>query len=64
LKLKDCVASLHLSSIFSPIRIEAGKYIEHGEFRGNLYGTAIESVADLVAAGYQPILTPHFQVGD
>ncbi len=36
--------------------------MEHGEFRGNLYGTSVQSVADLAAAGYQPILNPHFQV--
>jgi guanylate kinase len=42
--------------------IEAGKYIEHGEYRGNLYGTSVESIHDFVQAGYQPIVSPHFQV--
>ena len=39
-----------------------GKFIEHGEFRGNLYGTSVDGVAELISAGYQPILTPHHQV--
>jgi len=41
--------------------IEQGKFIEHGEFRGNLYGTSVDGVADIGHAGYQPILTPHYQ---
>lgn len=42
--------------------IEAGKYIEHGEYRGNLYGTSVESIHDFIQAGYQPVVSPHFQV--
>jgi len=41
--------------------IDAGKFLEHGEFRGNLYGTSTDGIRDLVGAGYQPILTPHYQ---
>ncbi|XP_023328596.1 MAGUK p55 subfamily member 7 isoform X2 [Eurytemora carolleeae] len=41
--------------------IDQGKFIEHGEFRGNLYGTSVDGVAELISAGYQPILTPHHQ---
>ncbi len=43
--------------------IEAGRFVEHGEFRGNLYGTSIDGVRELVEAGLQPVLTPHIQVG-
>ena len=39
-----------------------GNFIEHGEFRGNLYGTSIAGLTDLVEGGYQPIITPHYQV--
>jgi len=41
--------------------IDKGKFIEHGEFRGNLYGTSVDGVADLMHAGLQPVLTPHYQ---
>jgi len=41
--------------------IEAGKFLEHGEFKGNLYGTSTDGIRELVGAGYQPLLTPHFQ---
>ena len=42
--------------------IEAGKFIEFGEYKGNLYGTSAESVKSLVNAGYVCILNPHYQV--
>ena len=42
--------------------IEAGKFIEHGEFRGNLYGTSTDGIRDLITAGYQPVVAPHYQV--
>ena len=42
--------------------IESGKFLEHGEFKGNLYGTSTDGIRELIGAGYQPILTPHFQV--
>ena len=41
--------------------IEAGKFIEYGEYKGNLYGTNAESVSSLVEAGYVCILNPHYQ---
>lgn len=41
--------------------IEAGKFLEHGEFKGNLYGTSTDGIRELGSAGYQPILTPHYQ---
>lgn len=51
---------------FSPreqmqLDIETGKFLEHGEFRGNLYGTSVDGIRDLIGAGYQPILSPHYQ---
>ena len=51
---------------FSPrdqmqLDIESGKFLEHGEFKGNLYGTSVDGIRDLVGAGYQPILSPHYQ---
>ena len=42
--------------------IEAGKFIEYGEYKGNLYGTSLESVLSLVNAGYVCIISPHYQV--
>ncbi|XP_011263302.1 MAGUK p55 subfamily member 7 isoform X5 [Camponotus floridanus] len=41
--------------------IEAGKFIEYGEYKGNLYGTSSESVSSLVNAGYVCLLNPHYQ---
>lgn len=42
--------------------IEAGKFLEYGEYKGNFYGTSAESVQSLVNAGYVCILNPHYQV--
>jgi hypothetical protein len=42
--------------------IAAGKFIEHGEYRGNLYGTSVDGIRDFVHAGYQPLISPHYQV--
>lgn len=41
--------------------IAAGKFIEHGEFRGHLYGTSIESVKSIMNAGAVVIMNPHYQ---
>ncbi|XP_043286650.1 MAGUK p55 subfamily member 7 isoform X4 [Venturia canescens] len=41
--------------------IQAGKFIEFGEYKGNLYGTSAESVSSLVNAGYVCLLNPHYQ---
>lgn len=40
--------------------IEAGKFIEHGEFRGHLYGTTVESVKIIMNAGSLCIINPHY----
>lgn len=41
--------------------IDAGRFIEYGEYKGNLYGTSSESVSSLVNAGYVCLLNPHYQ---
>ncbi|XP_072743621.1 MAGUK p55 subfamily member 7 isoform X3 [Anoplolepis gracilipes] len=41
--------------------VDDGKFIEHGEYKGNLYGTSSESVSSLVNAGYVCLLNPHYQ---
>ena len=41
--------------------IAAGKFIEHGEFRGHLYGTSADSVKSIISAGAVCIMNPHFQ---
>lgn len=42
--------------------INAGKLLEYGEYKGNLYGTSSDSVQSIVNAGYVCLLNPHFQV--
>ncbi|KAL5287357.1 MPP7 family protein [Megaselia abdita] len=41
--------------------IAAGKFIEHGEYKGHLYGTSGESVKAIVNTGSVCILSPHYQ---
>ncbi|XP_066250667.1 MAGUK p55 subfamily member 7 isoform X4 [Euwallacea similis] len=41
--------------------IEKGKYIEFGEYKGNLYGTSADSVKAIVNSGHVCILNPHYQ---
>lgn len=41
--------------------IEIGKFIEHGEYKGHLYGTAAESVKSIINAGCVCVLSPHYQ---
>jgi guanylate kinase len=41
--------------------IAAGKFIEHGEFRGHLYGTSEDSVKSIINAGSVCIMNPHYQ---
>lgn len=41
--------------------IQAGKFIEHGEYKGHLYGTSGESVKSIVNSGCVCILSPHYQ---
>ena len=44
------------------VDIAGGKFIEHGEYRGNLYGTSVDGIREFVHAGYQPVISPHYQV--
>lgn len=41
--------------------IEAGMFIEYGEYKGSLYGTSCDSVSSLINAGYVCLLNPHYQ---
>uniref|UniRef100_A0A1A9VI81 MAGUK p55 subfamily member 7 n=1 Tax=Glossina austeni TaxID=7395 RepID=A0A1A9VI81_GLOAU len=41
--------------------IEAGKFVEHGEYKGHLYGTSGESVKSIINAGCVCLLSPHYQ---
>lgn len=38
-----------------------GKFIEHGEYKGNLYGTSAESVESIINSGRVCVLSPHWQ---
>lgn len=42
--------------------IQEGKFIEYGEYKGNLYGTSAETVKSLIDSAFFCILTPHYQV--
>lgn len=42
--------------------IKAGRYLEHGEYDGNLYGTKIESIHEVIDAGRICILDVNPQV--
>lgn len=44
--------------------IKAGRYLEHGEYEGNLYGTKIDSIRAVVEAGKMCILDVNPQVWD
>lgn len=41
---------------------EAGQLVEHGEYRGHMYGTPLEDIKALINAGYVVIVNPHYQV--
>ncbi|XP_058451007.1 MAGUK p55 subfamily member 7 isoform X3 [Malaya genurostris] len=41
--------------------VTSGKFIEHGEYKGHLYGTSGESVKSIVNAGCVCVLSPHYQ---
>jgi len=36
--------------------IRAGKYLEHGDYEGNLYGTKVDSIRDVMRSGKMCIL--------
>ncbi|XP_075990767.1 membrane palmitoylated protein 7-like protein metro isoform X5 [Anticarsia gemmatalis] len=41
--------------------ISEGKFIEHGEYKGNLYGTTAESVETIINSGRVCVISPHWQ---
>uniref|UniRef100_A0AAG5DE70 MAGUK p55 subfamily member 7 n=1 Tax=Anopheles atroparvus TaxID=41427 RepID=A0AAG5DE70_ANOAO len=41
--------------------IAVGKFIEHGEYKGHLYGTAAESVKSIINSGCVCVIGPHYQ---
>ncbi|KAF5271027.1 hypothetical protein FQR65_LT05377 [Abscondita terminalis] len=41
--------------------VETTKFVEFGEYKGNLYGTSSESVKALVNSNHVCILSPHYQ---
>ncbi|CAL8133719.1 unnamed protein product [Orchesella dallaii] len=41
--------------------IQGGKFIEFGEYKGNLYGTASESVRSIINSSFVCVLNPHSQ---
>ncbi|XP_013414263.1 MAGUK p55 subfamily member 7 [Lingula anatina] len=42
-------------------RIAERRFVEYGEYKGNLYGTSIESITSALNAGKVCVLTPHPQ---
>jgi guanylate kinase len=44
--------------------IKAGKYLEHGEYEGNLYGTKMDSILEVVQTGRTCILDVNPQVSE
>ena len=42
--------------------IASKRFIEFGEYEGNLYGTSMEAVKSVVNAGHVAVLCPHPQV--
>lgn len=39
------------------------RFVEHGEYKGHLYGTRRDSIFYIVDSGRVPILTPSAKVG-
>lgn len=44
------------------VDVKAGRFLEHGEYDGNLYGTKIESIHEVVGTGRSCILDVNPQV--
>ena len=40
----------------------SGTLVEHGEYKGHLYGTSANDLKSLINAGYVCIVNPHYQV--
>ncbi|XP_076335163.1 membrane palmitoylated protein 7-like protein metro isoform X1 [Tachypleus tridentatus] len=50
-----------VSREFMEEEIRAGHFIEHGEYKGNLYGTNVETLRSIINAGYACVMNPHPQ---
>lgn len=59
---KDGQAYKFVSRIEMEADIKAGRYLEHGEYEGNLYGTKIDSILEVVQTGRTCILDVNPQV--
>jgi len=44
--------------------IKAGQYLENGDFEGNLYGTKVDSIRDIMRSGKMCILDVNPTVSD
>ncbi|XP_025063875.1 MAGUK p55 subfamily member 6 isoform X3 [Alligator sinensis] len=53
---KDGQAYRFVSRAEMEVDIKAGRYLEHGEYEGNLYGTKIDSILEVVQTGRTCIL--------
>ncbi|XP_016849862.1 protein PALS2 isoform X6 [Anolis carolinensis] len=53
---KDGQAYRFVSRVEMETDIKAGRYLEHGEYEGNLYGTKIDSILEVVQTGRTCIL--------
>uniref|UniRef100_A0A8C3ICY7 Protein associated with LIN7 2, MAGUK p55 family member n=1 Tax=Chrysemys picta bellii TaxID=8478 RepID=A0A8C3ICY7_CHRPI len=53
---KDGQAYRFVSRVEMEADIKAGRYLEHGEYEGNLYGTKIDSILEVVQTGRTCIL--------
>ncbi|XP_044150414.1 protein PALS2 isoform X2 [Bufo gargarizans] len=53
---KDGHAYIFVSRSEMEAEVKAGRYLEHGEYEGNLYGTKIDSIHEVVMAGRTCIL--------
>lgn len=59
---KDGQAYRFVSRTEMEADIKAGRYLEHGEYEGNLYGTKIDSILEVVQTGRTCILDVNPQV--
>lgn len=59
---KDGQAYRFVSRAEMEADIKAGRYLEHGEYEGNLYGTKIDSILEVVQTGRTCILDVNPQV--
>ena len=46
------------------VDIKAGQYLENGDFEGNLYGTKVDSIRDIMRSGKMCILDVNATVSD